>query len=210
MSVVVPLKRPVHDHFSITIEPGQEEMFLALREIANLRTGFTAGDLARVSGGSTTSADYYLARLVRAGIALVAGSTTDRQILYAITRLPSSVVVLNTRSQPDRWFTLRQAVWKAIRIRKEFTVRLLWDDVRPTIADARLREVSGIVGFLRAAGYLESLFGDTPRGEEQLRLRRLMDTGPLPPRLCEATLAYDLNTRTFYGVALAREVFHVA
>lgn len=200
----------IRDSFTLTIEPGHEEMFLALRDLRTLKTGFTAADLARVCGAEARAADYYLARLVRAGVAHVVGTTTDRQTLYAVAHVPASVQVLNTRGQPDRWFSLRQAVWKAVRIRKTFTIKAVWEDVREAIGNATLKEVGGIIRFLARADYLSELYGETRSGEEEFLLRPKMNTGPLPPRLCEVALAYDLNTRTFHGTALAREVFHAA
>lgn len=190
--------------FSITIEPGQEEMWFALRDLPNAKKGFTADDLAHVAGVKPSLAEIYLNLLVNAGAALRVGKTDGRKDLFAIVRHQVEPVVLTVKGTPSQDYEMRRAMWTVIRTADTFTIKSLWDTVRQHIEVTR-KQVTFFVEHLHEAGYLAPLFGDC-RGEEEFMLKPSMNTGRFPPRLCETSLVYDINRRAFYGTALAREV----
>lgn len=206
MSAALQLQQPAHGNsFNMVMEVGQEDMWRALRDIPTLRRGFAAQDLARVSGAPLSKAEYYLARLAREGIAKRQGLSTERHCIYSIEKMLQAPVVLDERGHPSRDYALRTALWKTIRIRKAFSARLIWLDVRDTVS-VTLNTVEDFIERLAAATYLLPLDGPGRFGEAEFTLRRAMDTGPLPPRLCEAALIYDPNRRVFYGTGEAHEV----
>lgn len=185
--------------------PGHEEMWFAIRDIPNYRAGFTAADLARVSGAKKEATEFYLGKLARQGRAERLGTTTDKQAVYAVLRVGVEPVVLDDSGQPSRDYTRRHALWNAMRILKKFTVRDLWTNVRESNPLTQAM-VAKYVTRLHAAGYLADLEGDGRFGDPEYALRPAMNTGRRPPRLCEAELIFDPNKQAFFGTAEAREV----
>jgi hypothetical protein len=201
-----PLRhQPATANFSITIEPGQEEMWFALRDLPGRARGFTAADLAHVAGVTATKAEIYLLRLVRHGVITQPGMTDGRKPLFAAPKLGALPRVFSSNGRPDADYELRDALWTAIRIRKSFSLNEILQDAKVR-AWTTLAKVQAFVSHLEGAGYLTRLEGHNRRGEDEWMLRPAMNTGRIAPRLCEARLAYDINRGTFFGVALAREV----
>lgn len=189
----------------IVMVPGHEEMWFAIRDIPNYRAGFTAADLARVSGAKREATEFYLAKLARQGRAERLGTTTDQQAVYAVLRVGVEPVVLEVNGQPSRDYTRRHALWNAMRILKKFTVRDLWTNVRDDNPVTQAM-VAKYVTRLHAAEYLDIIEIDKRNDDPVFHLRPAMNTGRRPPRLCEAELIFDPNKQAFYGTAEAREV----
>lgn len=189
--------------FSLAIEPGHEEIWLAIR---SLPRQFTAEALAAASGSTLGKVEFYLAQLVRHGRVLQPGFATDKTRLYAAAGLSNQPLVLDDTGKPSLDHKQRQAMWTAVRMnRQSVTVTSIWQTVREHVALTR-KTVERFIHRLVAAGYLSLLLGAARNGEAEYALKPAMNTGPLCPRFCEATLVYDLNRRTFHGVGLAREV----
>ena len=188
--------------FSLTIEPGHEEIWFAIRDVTKL---FSAEDLARAAGASLSKVEFYLAKLVRHGVLQMYAHTTDQKRLYKIEKLAITPMVLDEQGRPSADFAKRQALWSTVRIRKTFTETELWQLVREHVVITR-KHVTEFIRRMLAAGYICELFGKGREGETEYQLKPAMNTGRIPPRFCEATLAYDINQRQFYGVGLAREV----
>lgn len=191
--------------FNITIEPGHEEMWLAIRDLPNHRGGFTAAELAQLAGAKESTADRYLRHLVAQGAAIQVGLSEKRSTVYGIPKLFNEPVVLDDRGEPSRDYAIRRKLWTVMRMRPKFTVKDLWEAVREHVTVTR-KQVTLFVTHLEEAGYLAALYGEGREGAEEFKLKPARNTGPMPPRLCEAALVYDLNERAFYGTALAREV----
>lgn len=189
--------------FSLTMDAGHEEMWLAIRQMP--RNGFTAERLARDSGATVTAAGFYLAKLERQGIAASAGITTTRELLYQVARLPVDPVVLDTHGQPSRDYLIRKVLWTAIRTMRTVTVKALWNFAREHVQVTR-EIVKSYIARLTSAGYLTQLDDPDREGETEFHLKPAMNSGRLPPRLCEAELIYDVNSRTFFGIGKAYEV----
>lgn len=189
----------------IIMPAGHEEMWLALRQMANKNTGFTSVDLAAASGATVGLAGFYLAKLTRNGIAVHVGQGADRSDIYAVAKMPIMPMVLDDRGNPSKDYTLRHALWNAVRMLKSFTARDLWSKVKDELSITKTL-VLKFVTRLAKAGYLTELEGSGRFGDVEYALRPVMNTGRLPPRFCEAELVYDTNKRAFYGTAEAREV----
>lgn len=189
----------------ITMVAGHEDMWFAIRTLGNRGSGFTAEDLARASGATAGAAGFYLAKLARTGIAVHMGQGTDRSAIYAVAKMSNTPVVLDDRGQPSKDYTLRHALWNAVRMLRQFTVGDLWLKVRDILSVTKAIVLKFITR-LTVAGYLSELEGKGRHGDPEFGLHPRMDTGRLPPRFCEADLVYDPNKREFYGRAQAHEV----
>lgn len=189
----------------IVMVPGHEEMWFAIRDIPKFRSGFTAADLARVSGAKVGAVEFYLAKLARQGRAERVGTTDDKQPVYAVLRVGVEPVVLDDSGQPSHDYTRRHALWNAMRILKTFTIKQLWINVRDENPLTQAMAAK-YVKRLHAADYLDVIEVDLRTVEDHYHLRPTMNTGRRPPRLCEAELIFDPNTQSFHGTAEAREV----
>lgn len=189
--------------FTLSIAPGHEEIWLAIRDLPKQ---FTAQALADASGSTLGKVEFYLAQLVRHGRVVLTGLATDKTRLYAASGLSGQPLVLDDTGQPSLDYKQRQAMWTAVRMnRQSVTVTSIWQTVREHVALTR-RTVERFIQRLLAAGYLAALHGCARFGEPEYMLKPAMNTGPLCPRFCEASLVYDLNRRTFHGQGIAREV----
>jgi hypothetical protein len=195
---------------TLTIEPGHEEMWFALREF---RGPFTADDLAQAVGGKTSSATRYLINLQAHGRAIAEGQTTDKKRCWRVMLIGATPMVLDEDGTPSDDYALRFELWRATRrLKHGVTAGRLLDMVgehRPVTA----RDVHQWINRLVAADYLTLLAGKSKQGETEYQLRGMRDTGPLPPRFAKATLLYDVNlairgekSNAFFGVGLAKEV----
>lgn len=195
---------------TLVIEAGHEEMWFAIRDF---RGPFTAADLALAVDGKEQTAHHYLARLANAGHVERMGVTTEKLDLFKATKIGAVPSVFNKRGEASDDFELRRALWTATRrIKHGVTAGRLLDMVgqyHPVTAG----QVKAWIKRLVAADYLTEMHGMSRKGEVEYQLRSMRDTGPLPPRFCEATLLYDLNLairgdkeNAFFGVGQAREV----
>ncbi len=191
------------NRFSISIEAGHEEMWQALRDMQ--RSGFTAQMLAQASGAKTSKAEFYLAQLTRKGIAQQLGISTDSQRLYSVARVAIEPEVLNDQGQPDADYNLRRILWAYVRRHKTLTVTKLWVFAKEHL-DLEKAKVRKFVKRLVAAEYLLELIAEKGEPEAVYSTHPVRCSGKLPPRFCEADLIYDVNTRTFHGKALAKQV----
>lgn len=203
-STANPSAAPARTHFNITIETGQEELWFAIRDLPGYAKGFTAEDLARAADTTESVAEFYLLRLVRQGHAQKLGQSDARKIIFAVPKLQVEPVVLDDQGRPSKDYAIRRLLWTAMRQLRQFTVTEVWNMAREHHAITRA-QAKAFVEHLHEAGYLAELFGDGRDGTE-FTLKRNMNTGRVPPKLCESTLVYDVNRRAFYGTALAREV----
>ena len=199
-AAVLKIKEQLHD-FSIHIEAGCEEMYLAMRD---MRPVFSAADLARASGATEGAALFYLTRLNKRGIVPSAGMSTDRQPLFGKPKLQITPIVLDQDGSLSLDFTRRQSMWTALRALRTFTVSELFDIVCQHVKIDRPM-VNTYIDRLAKANYLTrtpSEDGD----EDGFMLRTSMDTGRIAPKLCEAELVFDISRRAFFGRGVAREV----
>lgn len=194
----------VSDTCSIVIETGQEELWFAIRDLPSYAKGFTAEDLARVAMTTEAAAEFYLLGLVGQGHAVKAGQTDTRKVIFVVPKLQVEPVVLDDNGRPSKDYTIRRLLWTAMRQLKQFTVGELWNMAREHHPVTRA-QAKAFVEHLHHAGYLADLFGEGRDGTE-FTLKRSMNTGRVPPKLCASSLVYDVNRRAFYGTALAREV----
>jgi len=209
MSVLAAFARPrswpvAKPPFTLTIEPGHEEMWLAIRQMPNAKRMFTAFDLAQATGSTESRAQRYLLWLVRSDFARLVGKTTDQQDTFAIVRLQVDPVVFDSRGNPASDWERRRAIWRQIRSFRTFTIEQLWQ-VLSTHELVRKADVETYVARLSEADYLIEL-APMRRMQGCWQLRPARNTGPLPPRLCEASLIYDVNSGAFFGRGLAHEV----
>jgi hypothetical protein len=191
------------DRFSMAIEAGQEEMWLALRDLP--RSGFSAAMLADASGASTGKAEFYLAQLARKGIAMALGLSTERVALYSVQRFGIEPEVFNDQGKPDADYQLRRILWEYVRRHKVVSVTALWAFAKEHL-DIDKRKVRKFVKRLAAAEYLTELISERGEPEAVFAKHPVRCAGKLPPRFCEAELVYDVNLRAFFGKAMARQV----
>lgn len=190
--------------FAIRMEPGHEELWLAIRSLPQAKRCLSAHDLATQAQATTGAAERYLQKLVKAGFADIVGKTTDQLDCYAIRRMQVDPVVLDQRGKPSADWERRRAIWRQIRSFGVFTVAQLWMVLREH-GQVTLEHVETYIARLVAADFLVIL-EKMGRKPEAFQLRPSRNTGPLPPRLCEAQLVYDVNCGQFFGRGLAREV----
>lgn len=199
--------------FTLVIEPGHEEIWFAMRD---LRGAFSAEEVAVAIDGKATVVTRYLRHLVRNGLAEEAGLSTDRLVLFRVHRLGATPVVLDQKGDVSKDYGLRRELWIATRHHRNcVTAAVLLDSVGQHI-DITRAQVQRWISRLVAADYLTEMYGTHAKpksGETEYYLRPLRNTGPLPPRFCEASLIYDVNLArrgskadAFFGVAQAREV----
>jgi hypothetical protein len=191
------------DQFSMAIEAGQEEMWLALRDMP--KSGFTPIMLAAASGSTAGSAHSYLTLLVRKGLALNMGETTDKQKLFQVSRVGIEPEVLNDNGDPDEDYIVRRVLWRAVRSHKTVSVTSLWTFAIEHLEITK-QKVRKFINRLVAANYLVELDRQKGEAEPHFHLRPAMDSGKLPPRFCQADLVYDINKRAFFGKAMAKAV----
>jgi hypothetical protein len=205
MSAVLKLRADEtrQNRFSISIEAGQEEMWLTLRDMT--RSGFTAQMLAQASGAKTSKAEFYLAQLSRIGIAQKLGQATDGQLLYSVSRVAPLPEVLNDQGQPDADYRLRHVLWAYVRRHKMFTATALWVFAQEHVVVEK-KKVIKFIKRLVVAEYLYQLDLQLGEAEQHYSTHPVRCSGALPPRFCEADLIYDVNTRSFHGKAMAKAV----
>jgi hypothetical protein len=199
--------------FTLTIEPGHEEMWFAMRD---LRGPFSADDVAVAVDGKTSVVTRYIRHLIRLNIAEEAGLSTDRKVLFRIASLGIVPVVLDSKGDVSADYALRRQLWMATRRFKHcVTEGKLLDEVGEHI-EVTQRQVKNWIARLVAADYLTEMYGHYSKpktGQKEYCLRQLRDTGPHPPRFCEATLIFDVNlalrgprSEAFFGEGQAHEV----
>jgi hypothetical protein len=188
------------DQFVLEMESGQEEMWLALRDMP--KSGFTAQMLADASEASKGKAEFYLATLTRKNIAREIGVSDRRERLYAVPRQIIMPEVFDKQGNPDRDYLMRKVLWTGLRHQKIVSVSSLLTFAREHIAIERPK-VERFLKRLEAAHYVHERLTDK---EPIFQLRPSMNYGKLPPRFCQAALVYDVNARAFFGKAVATQV----
>jgi hypothetical protein len=199
--------------FSLTIEPGHEEMWFAMRDLRGL---FSAEDVALAVDGKPSTVMRYIRHLVNLNIAQEMGLSTDRKVLFRIASLGPVPTVLDAKGDCSADYALRRELWVATRAIKQCVTESRLLDMVGEHIEVTQRQVKNWISRLVAADYLTEMFGEYSKpktGEKEYYLRPLRNTGPLPPRFCEATLIYDVNLAirgskadAFFGQGLAREV----
>lgn len=137
----------------------------------------------------------YLNGLERAGF--IKQETTG-ELYHLVRDVGPEAPVLNHRGQAPAGFCVRDALWRTMKLLKEFTVIDLavnasTEQCRVTERDARV-----YLRALVAAGYVAALARDAegrPPGGRLLRYRFLnsRNTGPRPPLLQQVLQVVDLN-----------------
>jgi hypothetical protein len=189
--------------FSLVIQPGHEEIWLAMR---SLPKSFTVANLVSLTGISEGRAENYLSLLAKRGRASEIGLTTDGAKLYAQHRAGDGPVVFTERGKPSREYEIRRACWIACRMNPTGISATSIHRVVKQHQECTRAIITTYLARLARAGYLIEE-AESPRdGEAIYVLRRKMNTGPQPPRLCEADLIYDVNTRQFFGQGEAQHV----
>ncbi len=195
--------KPEPAPFSLAMEAGQEEMWAAFRDLP--KSGFTPAVLARVTGASVGQAESYLLKLTRNGIAVRLGLNDERNWVYAVPRMGVDPAVYNMRGQPDADYAIRKTLWVGLRHRRETSVAGLWAFAREHV-DVTKAKVEKFLKRLVAANFVIEMEEWHNEPATIYALRPKMNTGPLPPRFCEAELVYDVNTRQFFGRGEAHQV----
>jgi hypothetical protein len=190
---------PLHQ-FTLKMETGQEEMWLALRAMP--KTGFTAQMLADASEASRSKAEFYLAQLTRKDLAREIGMSHTREKMFTVPRLIVDPEVFDKQGKPDRDYLIRKVLWTALRHQKIVSVSSLHTFAREHISIERPK-VEQFLKRLAAAHYVHERVTDK---EPIFQLRPSMNFGKLPPRFCQATLVFDVNARAFFGEAVATQV----
>lgn len=205
MSTVKKMRSDDEDdmtRFTLVMDAGQEEMWIALRELP--RSGVTANDLAQFTGVSEGKAANYLAMLAGSKHARKIGVSSTREPVYVLVKHPIYPMVFDYDGEESADFTLRKLVWVAVRTQKTFTLDKIFDFVREHM-EARRSQIERYLRLLCAATYLYDITESSKRGGREWTLRPKMNTGPLPPRVCQAKLLYDINKRAFFGAIEAQE-----
>lgn len=199
-----PQKALTASKFALRIEAGCEEMWFAIRDMAT--RVFTAADLAEHSGASEGRAEFYLSQLVRHGLAVCESGSNPERPVYRVARLPLAPLVVDAKGEPSQDYAWRKVLWTGARsLKAGFTASRLHDFAQEHVHISR-QKVMKFMSRLAQAGYLTELEHKTRNGETEYQLRPAMNTGPQPPRFCEATLVYDVNAQAFFGIGLAKEV----
>jgi hypothetical protein len=120
-------------------------------------------------------------------------------------RLAVTPLVLDEMGRPSADFGMRMALWNAARHLKTFTEAGLFNHAKEHLPLPR-QKVAEFVRRMLATGYICEMFVKDALGETEYQLKPAMNTGRIPPRFCESTLAFDVNRRQFFGIGLAREV----
>jgi hypothetical protein len=194
-STLAPLHR-----FTLKMETGQEEIWLALRDMP--KSGFSVQMLADACEASSSKVEFYLAQLVRKGLAREIGISHTREKIFTVPRLIIDPEVFDKQGKPDRDYLIRKVLWTALRHQKIVTVSSLYTFAREHITIAR-SIVEHFLKRLAAANYVHERVTDK---EPIFQLRPSMNYGKLPPRFCQAALVYDVNARAFFGEAVATQV----
>lgn len=156
---------------------------------------FTIDDVVLKSGVARRPVRDYLDGLIHAGF--VSRQTGTGQYLL-VRDVGPEAPVLNHRGQAPAGFCVRDALWRTMKLLKEFTVIDLavnasTENCRVTERDARV-----YLRALVAAGYVAALAREAegrPPGGRLLRYRFLnsRNTGPRPPLLQQVLQVVDLN-----------------
>lgn len=156
---------------------------------------FTLTEVVTKSGMTQRATRDYLTGLERAGF-ISKQTEVDSYLLVRDTG--PEAPVLNHRGRHPDGYAIREALWRTMKLLKEFTVLDL--AVNATTENCRVSE-SEARSYLRAlveAGYVIALARDVegraPAGRLlRYRFRASRNTGPRPPVLQQVLQVYDAN-----------------
>jgi predicted ArsR family transcriptional regulator len=156
---------------------------------------FTIADVVLGSGMARRSIRDYLDGLERAGF--ISQETTGDHYLL-VRDVGPEAPVLNHRGQAPAGFCIRDALWRTMKLLKEFTVIDLAVNASTEQCRVTDRDARTYLRALVAAGYVVALDRDAegrPPGGRLLRYRFLAsrNTGPRPPLLQQVLQVVDLN-----------------
>lgn len=199
---------PEADGFSATIRvivpPGPETLWPLIREMG-IKGSFTAHDVAWRCSAAPAAVESYIGKLHAAALVSRAGETTDRKALWQLGSRKVQPPFLDGRGNPSHAHETALRIWKALRMAKVVSVTTLRNFVDDRDFTLSADTARTYLNALMRAGYLDLIPAEQACGENRYRLRPVMMTGPLPPRLLRATLVYDPNRQSIANATVAAE-----
>ena len=188
----------------ILVLPGPEAMWDALMKLTAKQHLFSIMDAATAAGTTAGAMDDYVNRLRRADAVTYEGFTNDHVKLYALRKRRHLPFFVNSKGEPSKQHLMMEKMWRTMKMTKTFSIRELIH--HSTVPGLIIKETSAqaFVDALTDAKYLRRSVNQKT-GEARFSLVPGMVTGPLPPRICSATLVYDPNRRAIMTETLIAE-----
>ncbi|MDQ2084808.1 hypothetical protein RA307_31905 [Xanthobacteraceae bacterium Astr-EGSB] len=186
---------------AIRVPRGQDGFWQVIREL-DKKGPWSVGQVDGRSNVEIATVRDFVRRLVKAGIAVVAGQTSilkPSATLYRLVKRPTETPRLR-RDGSAVGPTGQQQMWVAMRRLQQFDAAELalaatTDETRVDPTAARFYIVR-----LHAAGYLAMVApGKTTGGRAIWRLKPAMDTGPKAPQVMRTQFIFDPNRGAVMG-----------
>jgi hypothetical protein len=175
---------------AVRMPPGPELLWRALLDVSRLSPQFAVASAAMVARSSEWAMEDYIQRLHRAGAVSRAGRSTAGETLWQLNTRRNTPFFLDRKGREDRAHQAIDALWRAIKMVKSFTLRELVHHASLPSLPITAETAKSFAAALAEAGYLVT---HPASGEDRFRLVEGMATGPLPPRVCKAVFVYDRN-----------------
>lgn len=196
----------------LTLPSGPERYWSVMREFSRTADGFTISDIFMETRGVTRDAvRKYVIGCLRQGHIEACGARKpkggrDAEKLYrVVTRGAKPPKLAMRASDEGRRGAVRAQLWNALRTLPNFGLRELAIAASTEEVEVPLATATRYVHQLKRAGMIQTLVDAGKSGASLYRLKPSANTGPRSPRVFDARIVYDQNTRKVVGEAQTSE-----